>query len=150
MAALVVVQGRCAQSVYEVPREGDLTIGRSLKSALVLEDPSVSRRHARVFLSGEDYVIEDLDSSNGTRVNGAYVTRQVLHPGDLVEIGPYRFRFETAVSEIRRQETAGAVILEDDRGAAPAAGGRRTGATRTTGPRACRRGGRRSVSRAAR
>jgi len=123
MAALVVIEGQCKRPVYDVPEDGDLTIGRSLDSALVVSDPSASRQHARVFRTGDACVIEDLDSSNGTRVNGEVIDRWHLKPGDLVEIGRYRFRFETAVaSKDRRAETGGsAVILEDDLGREPTA-----------------------------
>lgn len=68
----------------------DLVIGRDSKCELVLTSPRVSRRHAAVRRAGGAAEIEDLGSSNGTRVNGhALVAREprALRDGDLIEIG---------------------------------------------------------------
>ena len=63
-------------------------IGRDLNNEIVIDDPEISRRHARLFLQGKNYVIEDLGSTNGTSVNdqrlmGPYV----LRPGELIMLG---------------------------------------------------------------
>jgi pSer/pThr/pTyr-binding forkhead associated (FHA) protein len=50
--------------------KADLIIGRSQSSAIVLEDDFVSFRHARIFPQGDKWFVEDLDSTNGTYVNG--------------------------------------------------------------------------------
>ena len=50
-----------------------LLLGSSSKCGLVIEDPSVSRHHARIELRGEELAIVDLGSTNGTRVNGVAV-----------------------------------------------------------------------------
>jgi len=116
MPALVVVEGACERAVYEVAEDADVTLGRALSNIVVLEDPAVSRRHARVFRIGEDCWAEDLDSSNGTRVNGELIARQALAPGDVLEIGHFRLRFETAVARAEGAEPdSSAVILKDDR-----------------------------------
>jgi Indoleamine 2,3-dioxygenase/FHA domain len=66
------------------------TLGRDGSSAaVVLDDPDVSRRHARLEIIDKDLVLTDLDSTNGTYVNDARVTRQVLVPGDRMRIGRY-------------------------------------------------------------
>ncbi|MEN8150586.1 MAG: FHA domain-containing protein [Planctomycetota bacterium] len=58
------------------------------------EDSKVSREHAKVYPQGVDFYIVDLNSSNGTQVNDAPVTRRLLRDGDEVMIGETRFRFE--------------------------------------------------------
>jgi sulfite reductase alpha subunit-like flavoprotein/cytochrome b involved in lipid metabolism len=66
------------------------TLGRdSGAAAVVLDDPDVSRRHARLEIVDNDLVLTDLGSTNGTYVNDARVTRQVLEPGDRMRIGRY-------------------------------------------------------------
>ncbi len=66
------------------------TLGRdSGAAAVVLDDGTVSRRHARLEIVDDDLVLTDLGSSNGTYVNDTRVTRQVLVPGDRVRIGRY-------------------------------------------------------------
>ncbi|NIM92454.1 MAG: DUF3662 domain-containing protein [Anaerolineales bacterium] len=61
-------------------------IGRRLDNHLILEDRHVSRSHARLEVVDGRYVIIDLDSTAGTRVNGRLITRHTLRPGDIVSI----------------------------------------------------------------
>ncbi|MDQ1696602.1 MAG: hypothetical protein QOJ03_1955 [Frankiaceae bacterium] len=62
-------------------------LGRAADADLKLNDPGVSRRHAEIRQEGGDFVVVDLGSTNGVRVNDASVTRQSLKTGDRVEIG---------------------------------------------------------------
>jgi pSer/pThr/pTyr-binding forkhead associated (FHA) protein len=71
------------------------TLGRSPANRVTLENPTVSARHARVRFLREGFVIEDLGSANGTRVNGREVRRQGLRPGDEIRLGEATLRFET-------------------------------------------------------
>jgi putative nucleotidyltransferase with HDIG domain len=55
---------------------------------IVLDDPSVSRRHAEVFATGSDWLVRDLGSKNGTLVNGVRLSRpQLLCPEDVIQVG---------------------------------------------------------------
>jgi eukaryotic-like serine/threonine-protein kinase len=68
--------------------KGDsVMVGRDRSCAIVLAHPAVSRRHARITLSGTSYVLEDLKSANGTYVNNTRVDRAKLKPGDVVRFG---------------------------------------------------------------
>jgi hypothetical protein len=68
--------------------EGSILIGRNDDCDIIFSDPLVSRRHARIIVSSEDVLVEDLLSANGVYVNGARVDRvQELHDGDRVLIG---------------------------------------------------------------
>jgi pSer/pThr/pTyr-binding forkhead associated (FHA) protein len=68
--------------------KGDsVMVGRDRSCAIVLAHPAVSRRHARITLSGTTYVLEDLKSANGTYVNNTRVERAKLKPGDVVRFG---------------------------------------------------------------
>ena len=62
----------------------------------MLSDPNVSRRHAEVRPSGDGFVIVDLGSTNGTKVNGLTVTERRLEDGDEVALGNTRLRFEAS------------------------------------------------------
>lgn len=64
-----------------------VVIGRLPECAVVLGDPNVSRRHAEVRRAGEDVVVTDLGSTNGTRVNGVPVREQHLASGDEITVG---------------------------------------------------------------
>ena len=76
--------------------ESIITIGRHPDSNLVLADPNVSRNHAEIRPQGEQFVVVDLGSTNGTRVNGVRVDSQVLRDGDEVAFGNTRMRFEAS------------------------------------------------------
>jgi len=69
--------------------EGEqILIGRDASSGVAINDPEVSRRHARLTFQGGKYVLEDLGSTNGTFVNGQRVTGPVvLKSGDVVTLG---------------------------------------------------------------
>lgn len=64
-----------------------LTIGRAADADVVIADPLVSRRHARLVSRGGRLLLSDLGSTNGTRVNGEAIREAVVGPGDHVEIG---------------------------------------------------------------
>src|SRR5512146_3008359 len=66
----------------------DITIGRESTNIISINDVEVSRKHARVELRGNSYIIQDLGSTNGTFINGQRGTSpQVLNPGDPVALG---------------------------------------------------------------
>lgn len=74
--------------------KNSLIIGRLSESDIVISNPNVSRRHAELRRAGNDVVIVDLGSTNGTRVNGMLVTRQRLNPGDEISVGGVSLFFE--------------------------------------------------------
>ena len=64
------------------------TVGRHTENSFVIEDVSVSGRHAKLVRAGEDYRVEDVGSTNGTRVNGEPLkAAQLLGDGDAVRFG---------------------------------------------------------------
>ena len=65
----------------------ELLVGRHAGCDVVLGDVSVSRRHARLTFRDGRWVLRDLDSTNGTRVNGRRVVRCRLEPGDRLRLG---------------------------------------------------------------
>jgi pSer/pThr/pTyr-binding forkhead associated (FHA) protein len=70
-----------------------VTVGRMPESTIVLADPNVSRNHAEVRPQGDGYVVVDLGSTNGTRVNGVRVSEQALRDGDEIMFGNTRVVF---------------------------------------------------------
>jgi hypothetical protein len=73
-----------------------ITVGRLPESTIVLADPNVSRQHAEVRPRGNGYVVVDLGSTNGTRINGVRINEQELVDGDEVTFGNTRMRFEAS------------------------------------------------------
>ncbi|MFN0062948.1 MAG: FHA domain-containing protein [Myxococcaceae bacterium] len=90
--ALKIAEGQEAGREF-VFDQAAVTIGRTTECDIVLYDSGVSRQHARIFSDGSDYFIEDLGSSNGTRVNGSTIRKQRLSPGDSLALGGVVFSF---------------------------------------------------------
>jgi hypothetical protein len=72
----------------------ETTIGRAAENDIVLDDPTVSRYHAKVRREEEDFYLYDLAATNPTLVNGQTITRHLLREGDQVEIGEMVFVFK--------------------------------------------------------
>jgi Protein of unknown function (DUF3662)/FHA domain len=91
-ASLVLVQG--GQPIRTWPlAAAELTIGRAEQSDISLADPGVSRNHARVVREGDDFIVEDLRSTNGTQVNGQPIRRRRLANGDLLKLASSTLQF---------------------------------------------------------
>lgn len=73
-----------------------ISIGRLPECTVVLSDPNVSRRHAELRRQGSDVLLVDLQSTNGTRVNGVPVRERTLADGDEIMVGTTTLRFETS------------------------------------------------------
>jgi hypothetical protein len=91
-ASLVLIQG--GQPIRTWPlATAELTIGRAEQSDIPLADPGVSRSHARVVREGDDFIVEDLRSTNGTEVNGQPIRRRRLANGDMLKLANSTLRF---------------------------------------------------------
>lgn len=88
---LVITSGPKEGMEIELPSE-QLTIGRSSESGLVIRDDYTSTHHARLMLWNDEWVIQDLDSTNGTFLDGTRVTLPTpVRPGSTVTIGTTSF-----------------------------------------------------------
>ena len=97
---------------YPLEGSGPWSVGRSDENDIVVQDPNVSRRHARLVRSENGFVVEDLGSTNGTLLDGAPIDRERIESGDELTFGQSVARF------VRRIEAPG----EDPRGGEAAAG----------------------------
>ena len=70
------------------------TLGRRPYNDIVIDNLAVSGEHAVLLMNGAEVFIEDLNSTNGTYVNGKAVKKQLLQNSDSIEIGKYRIRFQ--------------------------------------------------------
>ena len=106
---------------YEI-RNRETSVGRSPECAIRLDDIFVSRKHARLVLRDFELHLEDLQSTNQSRVNGAPVpTRVRIHPGDVILFGGARCRIEsTAGVDAGASSARGATPSEEPAGAGEA------------------------------
>lgn len=86
--------------------DGPLLVGRGAHNHLVLNDYRISRQHSRVAHERDGFVVYDLNSSNGTFVNGVAVRRQQIKPNDEISFGPHAFRVELIAEGVPHVATA--------------------------------------------
>ncbi|MFO1096542.1 MAG: FHA domain-containing protein [Planctomycetaceae bacterium] len=107
MHRLLLLPERVADAVLAVPlRDGEYVVGRSHSCDIVVNDESVSRRHALLNLKGTVLSITDLGSKNGTFVDDVQVSGQVVGIGQMIRLGsaPYRVALEDRLSAISPSE----------------------------------------------
>jgi hypothetical protein len=73
----------------------EITVGRVTDNKIQVEHASVSGHHAVMALDGLDYVIKDLDSTNGTRINGERITQQKLRRNDILRLGNIELLYDS-------------------------------------------------------
>ena len=94
---------RCHVVVLSGPQEGQefgvtgatTTIGRHPGSQIMLDEPQISRNHARIELSPRGAILRDLGSGNGTYVEGHRILEHVLCDGEVFRVGPVDLRYDT-------------------------------------------------------
>lgn len=80
--------------------DGEITrIGRHPESDIFLDDITVSRRHCEIRRDGMRFIIKDAGSLNGSYLNRERVDQAELKPGDMIQIGKYRFSFVLFISD---------------------------------------------------
>ena len=86
---------------YPLEGAGPWTVGRSQENDITVNDPNVSRRHARISRADDGFVVEDLGSTNGTLLDGAPIDRERIEGGDELTFG------QTAARFVRRIDVPG-------------------------------------------
>ena len=92
-ALLIIKSGRKSGATFPL-RKKVINMGRDSSNEIVIDDPKSSRQHAKIKLEGDNFVIYDLASSNGTFVNGEKITSVKLNDGDEIKIGDTVFAFK--------------------------------------------------------
>ena len=108
---LTAIAGRLKGSVFAI-EDLPVVIGRDTNARLCIADASVSRRHSQIQKEDEQFVIEDLESLNGTFVNDVPVKHRKLQHGDRVRIGDSQFIFLLQDSDFR---SSSSVRFDDGR-----------------------------------
>ena len=98
-AYLVLITDSGQREVHRV--HGAMTLGRGPDSDLVLTNPLVSRRHAQLTWDGQRFLLQDLGSKNGTRINGAAIAAPTpLSDGDSLELADSRLQFQMSAPTV--------------------------------------------------
>jgi hypothetical protein len=94
MARLVLLSEGLTGRTFELKAE-KTTVGRVSDNMFEIPEASVSSHHAEIHLRGNDVLIKDLDSTNGTFINGEKVSEATLKPGQILRVGMVEMRLET-------------------------------------------------------
>lgn len=104
------------------------TVGRVEDNTFQIADPSVSSHHCEILLKGADVVVKDLNSTNGTFINGDRVSEATLKPGQTLRLGQVDLKLDGPASSSKKQLDATMVIPQgvkrDELGTAVASGGK--------------------------
>jgi hypothetical protein len=96
-----IVELVLGEEKHPLEGSGPWSLGRSQENDIVINDPNVSRKHARISRADNGFVVEDLGSTNGTLLDGAPIDREMIEGGDELTFGQSTARF------IRRIDTPG-------------------------------------------
>ncbi len=109
-ALLVAISGFLKDQTFTLNAQ-ELVIGRDIGSGIRVPSTSVSRRHCCIRQTTDCIKICDLDSRNGTFVNGSPIKEEILEPGDLIRVGDTYFRFLAQEREAQSEEQE--VVFDD-------------------------------------
>ncbi len=102
MPKLHIMSGQLEGKVFDLLEER-VTIGRGLDNLIRMEDGTMSHHHAMFVLENDGYKLRDLNSTNGTRVNGMRIAETKLNNGDAVRMGSVEMRFESDIKKASRR-----------------------------------------------
>ena len=97
MAKLVLLSQGLTGQTYEL-KVDKTTIGRVDDNSFPILEPSVSSHHCEILLKGSEVVVRDLNSTNGTFINGEKIAESVLKPGQILRLGQIEMRLETGAT----------------------------------------------------
>lgn len=106
MAKLVILSEGMTGRSHELTAE-KTTIGRLEDNTFTIGDPSVSSHHCEVLLRGGEVIVRDLNSTNGTYINGERITEAPLKPGQILRLGQVELRLEAEAPAAAAPAAAG-------------------------------------------
>ncbi len=112
--ALIVIQGNDAGRIFKLTNQA-ITIGRAAETHFCVNDQTVSRKHCLLEVTHANVILIDLESSNGTFINGQRITKKKLINGDKIQVGSTVMKFEmTDIDESEFHEQIYHLITFDD------------------------------------
>ena len=115
MAALIGMSGEFKGKSFPLDRDV-ITIGRSKDNVIVLEHPTVSGHHCHITREENRFILHDLESTNGTRLNSKEVAESKLRPKDLVQVGSVEFMFDAESTDAEEMQSYAETQVEVARG----------------------------------
>ena len=110
MAKLVILSAGMTGRSHELTVD-KTTVGRVEDNTFAITDPSVSSHHCEILLKGTDVMVRDLNSTNGTFINGEKVTEAGLKPGQILRLGQVELRLETEAPASASKKAAESTMI---------------------------------------
>ena len=111
-AKLTIVDGKDSGKNIEITKD-EIMAGRSLDNDFVISDISVSRKHFKIKKEGDRFVISDMGSGNGIKVNGSKTTSATLADGDIISVGARQIKFEILNPDLKPKVQAQRVTKQN-------------------------------------
>ena len=111
-AKLTIVDGKDSGKNIEITKD-EILAGRSLDNDFVISDISVSRKHFKIKKEGDRFVISDMGSGNGIKVNGSKTTSTTLSDGDIISVGARQIKFEILNPDLKPKVQAQRVTKQN-------------------------------------
>jgi superfamily II helicase len=110
-ARLLVFTGKLTGRAFALPPQGKVILGRSKEASITIPDINLSRAHCSVAATPQGYMLEDLDSTNGTYMNGKRIRQVLLRENDRIVLGEteLEFRARDRVDDAERKMRSTAV-----------------------------------------
>ena len=105
MAKIIVTLDENLIKVVPLSKER-MTLGRRPYNDIVVDNLAVSGEHAALQAIGDEFYIEDLNSTNGTFINGKKIKRQILQAGDVIEVGKYAIKYARDTLDLQAAKLA--------------------------------------------
>ena len=93
MTTISLIENNKQIKSFQLPA-GGLSIGRSGSNDINIDDATISSQHAKIYTYFNASYIEDLNSTNGTYINGKPVQKHLIKPGDVIRIGRHQLKIE--------------------------------------------------------
>ena len=103
-ARLTIVDGKDAGKNIEITKD-EILAGRSLDNDFVISDISVSRKHFKITKENNRFIVKDLGSGNGIKINGSKTTSAELSDGDIISVGARQIKFEILNPELKKAKS---------------------------------------------
>lgn len=111
MASLIGMSSEVKGKTFALDRE-EVTIGRAKDNTIVIESPTVSGHHCSIRRDSNGFLLKDLESTNGTRLNSKEISEARLRPKDIIQIGSVEFLFDATPEEALVGETTAEAQVE--------------------------------------
>lgn len=108
MAMIILSLGDVVLREIRLSKER-MSIGRGRRNDIVIDNPAISGEHAVIVTTDTDAFLEDLNSTNGTQINGQPIRKHYLQDGDVIALAQYRIRYAVDEHVTEKADTSGAL-----------------------------------------